>query len=168
MGKYNQLSKYIFVIIFFILSNNMFSQTLNDSYITQDTIVINNPIIVMIKGYDGKFILSEDLFESTRNIQKALKNHKVFLYNDDGIGFISSKDRKKNYVSIGECSYIKKEEKKGIIILKLPAEINKFYLGFVKSNFYNKKNISSNNQKTYLKAGNDFKPILYPICKDSE
>jgi hypothetical protein len=168
MEVYNRLNKYFLIILFGVLSNNLLSQSLNDSYITQDTITINKPVIIMIKGYDGKFILSEDLLVSTQHIQKAIKNHQIFLYNDDGIGFINSKDRQKNNVSIGECSYIKREEKKNLIILKLPVEINKFYLGFVKSNFYNKRVISSNNKKTYLKAGNDFKPILYPICKDSD
>lgn len=165
MEAYNKLNKYIFIILFLILSNQLFSQSLNDSYVTNDTIVINKPIVIMIKGYDGKFILSEDSFESVKNIKKAIENHQIFLYNDDGIGFISSKDRKKNSISIGECSYIERDENKNLIILKLPSEINKFHLGFVKSNFYNKRVITSNNKKTYLKGGYDFNPILYPICK---
>lgn len=165
MEAYNKLNKYIVIVLFLILSNQFYSQSLNDSYVTNDTIVINKPIVIMIKGYDGKFILSEDSFESVKNIQKAIENHQIFLYNDDGIGFISSKDRQKNSISIGECSYIKRDENKNLIILKLPLEINKFYLGFVKSNYYNKRVITSNNKKTYLKGGYDFYPILYPICR---
>lgn len=168
MGAYNQLNKYVFIVLLSVLSNKVFSQLDNNSYITQDTITINKPIIIMVKGYDGKFILSEDFLGEINHLQKAIDNQKVFLYNDDGIGFISSKDRQKNNISIGECSYIKKEEKKNLTILRLPIEVNKFYLGFVKLKFYNKRVISSNNKKTYLKDSNDFEPILYPICKDSE
>lgn len=169
MEVYKQQSKYLLIILFLILSNKIFSQSIiNDSYITQDTIVIKKPIIVIVKGYDGKFILSEESLKETENFQKGINNQKIFLYNDDGIGFISSIDRKKNNVSIGECGYIRREEKGNLIILKLPLDINKFYLGFVKLSFYNKRVISSNNKKAYLKDENNFKPILYPICKDSE
>lgn len=167
MEVHNQLSKYILIILFSILGNSIFSQSINQSYITQDTLIIKNPTIIMVKGYDGKFILNGDLLELTQNIQKAIENNEIFLYNDDGIGFISSKDRKKNNVSIGECSYIKKEETKNLIILRLPPKVDRFYLGFVQPNFYNKKVTSSNNKRPYLKLGNDFKPILYPICEDS-
>ncbi|MBW3523084.1 hypothetical protein [Chryseobacterium sp. NKUCC03_KSP] len=165
MEVYNKPNKFIFIILLLILSNQLFSQSLGESYVTKDTVTINKPIIIMIKGYDGKFILSEDLLESTKNIQRAIENHQIFLYNDDGIGFISSKDRQKNSISIGECSYIQRNENKNLIIMKLPSEINKFYLGFVKPNFYNKRVITSNNKKTYLKEDDDFKPILYPICR---
>lgn len=168
MGTYNQLNKCLFIILLFFLSNKALSQLNNNSYITQDTITISKPIVVMLKGYDGKFIMSEDFLEDINNLQKAIDDQKIFLYNDDGIGFISSSDRKKNNISIGECSYIKKDVRKNLTILRLSAEVNRFYLGFVKLNFYNKRSITSNNKKTYLKDSNDFKPILYPICKNSE
>jgi len=155
-------------MLFTILSYKGYSQLMNDSYMAQDTITIHKPIVIMVKGYDGKFILSEENLGEADHLEKAIKNHKIFLYNDDGIGFISSKDRQKNKVSIGDCPYIKREDKKNITILRLPIEVNQFYIGFIKLSAYNKRVISTNNQKTYLKDSDDFKPILYPICQDSE
>jgi len=166
METYAQINKKIkyLIILFSIFGNKVLSQTIRNSYITQDTISIKKPIIISVKGYDGKFVLSEDDIAEITNIKNALKKQKMFLYNDDGFGFITTKDRKKNNISIGECQYLSNEEKGKLIIWKLPFENNKFYLGFVKLSYYNKKIITTNNQKVYLKNSEEFKPILFPIC----
>ncbi|KPH14118.1 hypothetical protein [Chryseobacterium sp. ERMR1:04] len=79
MEAYKQQSKYLLIILFLILNNKIFSQSIiNDSYITQDTIVIKKPIIVIVKGYDGKFILSEESLKETENFQKGINNQKIF------------------------------------------------------------------------------------------
>ncbi len=125
-----------------LVSIKLYSQETNGFYLTKYIIKIPDPIIISVKGKAGKIITSAQEYNKTTNIEKLLNDNKAFLYFDDsmGLGFYINDVWEKNNFKISECDCCDKKNtiiKGNITLTKLP--LTKFYLGFTKVSFYNKK-----------------------------
>ena len=150
-----------------IVSNKLYSQEANGFYLAKDTIKIPDPIIISVKGKAGKIITSSQEYNRSSNIEKLLNDNKAFLYFDDsmGLGFYINDIWEKNNFKISECDCCDKKNtivKGNITLTKLP--LTRFYLGFTKVSFYNKKTVTTDKKKFLIKNKENFYPILFPLC----
>lgn len=150
-----------------LVSSKLYSQEANGFYLTKDTIKIPDPIIISVKGKAGKIITSTEEYTKTTNIEKLLNDNKAFLYFDDsmGLGFYINDIWEKNNFKISECDCCDKKNtmvKGNTTLTKLP--LTRFYLGFTKVSFYNKKTVTIDKKKFLIKNKENFYPILFPLC----
>ena len=166
-SKISQKINTITLFLCLIVSNKLYSQETNDFYLTTDTIKISDPIIISVKGKAGKIITSTQEYNRSSNIEKLLNDNKAFLYFDDsmGLGFYINDIWIKNNFKISECDCCDKKNtivKGNTTLTKLP--LTKFYLGFTKVSFYNKKTVTIDKKKFLIKNKENFYPILFPLC----
>ena len=150
-----------------IVSNKLYSQEANGFYLTTDTIKISDPIIISVKGKAGKIITGSQEYNRSSNIEKLLNDNKAFLYFDDsmGLGFYINDIWEKNNFKISECDCCDKKNTivKGNTTLTKMA-LTRFYLGFTKVSFYNRKTVTTDKKKFLIKNKENFYPILFPLC----
>lgn len=150
-----------------LVSIKLYSQEANGFYLTKDTIKISDPIIISVKGKAGKIITSSQEYNKVSNIEKLLNDNKAFLYFDDGmgLGFYINDIWKKNNFKISECDCCDKKNtivKGNKTLTKL--SLTRFYLGFTKVSFYNRKTVTIDKKKFLIKNKENFYPILFPLC----
>ena len=169
LNKMKTLQKINAIALFLclIVGDKLYSQEANSFYLTKDTIKIPDPIIISIKGKAGKIITSSQEYNKTTNIEKLLNDNKAFLYFDDsmGLGFYINDVWEKNNFKISECVCCDKKNtivKGNTTLTKL--SLTRFYLGFTKVSFYNKKTVTIDKKKFLIKNKENFYPILFPLC----
>ena len=88
MNKMKISQKIINTITLFLclVSIKLYPQETNGFYLTKDTIKIQDPIIISVKGKAGKIITSSQEYNKVSNIEQLLNDNKAFLYFDDGMG----------------------------------------------------------------------------------
>jgi hypothetical protein len=164
--KISQKINTITLFLCLIVSNKLYSQETNGFYLTKDTIKISDPIIISVKGKAGKIITSSQEYNRSSNIEKLLNDNKAFLYFDDsmGLGFYINDIWEKNNFKISECDCCEKNTivKGNTTLTKLP--LTRFYLGFTKVSFYNKKTVTIDKNKFLIRNKENFYPILFPLC----
>ena len=82
-----------------------------------------------------------------------------------GLGFYINDIWEKNNFKISECDCCDKKNtivKRNTTLTKLP--LTRFYLGFTKVSFYNKKTVTIDKKKFLIKNKENFYPILFPLC----
>ncbi len=166
MGQLNKL----FIIIFsfgFIIFNRAYSQTDERFYITNDTIIIEKPIVISLKNIDGMFLISENDLKKDLDVIKLMKKGKLYLFNNDIYRFLSLRELNKE-PKYSEClfevSYAYSDK---INIKKLNSKILKFRIGLIKIDYYNEKIITVDKGKTIFDNKNQFYycKILFPLCE---
>ena len=165
--KISQKINTITLFLCLIVSNKLYSQEANSFYLTKDTIKISDPIIISVKGKAGKIITGSQEYNRSSNIEKLLNDNKAFLYFDDsmGLGFYINDIWEKNNFKISECDCCDRKTTivKGNITLTKMA-LTRFYLGFTKVSFYNKKTVTIDKNKFLIRNKENFYPILFPLC----
>lgn len=167
MGK---LNKYI-ILISLMFFNNIHAQEDKKFFITKDTLVIENPVIISFKDTDGMFLTNENYIRNKKNIdiKKMLNEGKAYIYNNEFYRFLSLKELELKPI-YNDCSFVSKDESaKNIIVRKLDNTVNRFLLCFIRLDLYNKKVLTLNHKKTNFskKRNLDFYKIVFPICKDN-
>lgn len=162
--KISQKINAITLFLCLIVGNKLYSQEANGFYLTKK---IPDPIIISVKGKAGKIITSAQEYNKTTNIEKLLNDNKAFLYFDDsmGLGFYINDIWRKNNFKISECDCCDKKNtivKRNTTLTKLP--LTRFYLGFTKVSFYNRKTVTIDKKKFLIKNKENFYPILFPLC----
>lgn len=159
------------LFIFFLFNKFLFSQQPKDFYLTTDQIVLQTPVLVSFKGKKGSFIVNNNDFKKSKNINKLLKEGKAFLYFDDSMGIKYFTDA---WIKIGtkdiecECCIKKKyTDINKIRIIQLPESLKTFYVGFTKTEIYNRNIINTENSNTFLKNDESYRIILFPKCEKS-
>ncbi|POS00521.1 hypothetical protein Q361_1782 [Flavobacterium croceum DSM 17960] len=163
-----QLNKLFIIFSFsFIIFNKAYSQTGERFYITNDTIIIEKPIVISLKNIDGMFLISEDDLKKDLDVVKLMKKDKLYLFNNDVYRFLSLKELNKK-PRYSEClfeeSYTYSDK---INIKKLNSKILKFRIGLIKIDYYNEKTLTVDKGKTIFDNKNHlyYCKILFPLCE---
>jgi hypothetical protein len=163
-----QLNKYYFIILNILIFNIATAQNDKKFFITKDTLLVENPVILSFKNFDGMFLTNENYLKHNKkiNIKKMIDAGDAFIFSDDFYRFLSLKELQMNQ-TYKECVFLNKYNLSDkITIRKLDVSFIKFIVCFIRIDFYNKKIITQNNKKTYFPKKNDldFYKIVFPIC----
>lgn len=168
MGKLDNKYYYLLLLLQVLCLNSVNAQNDKKFFITRDTLLIENPVIVSFKGKDGRFVMSENYLRDIKhfNIKKLLREGKAYIHNHDFFRFLNLEELsdKLNY---NDCSYTSVSEfANGITTRKYEKSVNKFLICFIRIDFYSDKVIGSNNHKTFFskKENLDYYKIVFPIC----
>jgi hypothetical protein len=163
----DMLNKLTIIFICFILFNKANAQFEKNFYITSDTIVVNDPVIISSKKHDGMFLVSHKDIKQGVSIEKLILENKVYIFNNDLYRFFNRDDFNKS-IKYVDCSFIEiYEYNKEFIIRKLNFNITKFIVGVIKIDYYNEQIITIDKGKSHFKVKdqNYFYPIVFPICE---
>jgi len=162
-----QLNKLVIVFICFMLFYKTNAQEGKNFYLTRDTIVVDEPVVLSLKKYDGMFLVSNNDIKQEINIEKLILENKIYIFNTDLYRFFEKKDFEK-LIKYKECFFEEISElNKEITIRKLGSKTTKFVLGFVNVDYYNQRVTTVDKGKTYFKNKKKtyFYPIVFPICE---
>ena len=67
-----QLNKLVIVFICFMLFYKTNAQEVKNFYLTRDTIVVYEPVVLSLKKYDGMFLVSNNDIKQEINIEKLI------------------------------------------------------------------------------------------------
>jgi hypothetical protein len=151
------------IIVSLLFSNFLFSQKLEEYYLTTKLITLRNPVLV-VPDYDkvGVFIMENEDFKKEKNIKKLFRQKKAFLFDTESFSIHSIADRKKLNIIEQEYYYISRKEEGKAIILKMDDKIKSFYVGFVKLDYYNRIDASAHSRNPYIKNTDNYEPVLIP------
>lgn len=79
-----QLNKYI-LLLSLILFNKANAQKDKSFFITTDTIVLENPVIISFENTDGMFLINENYIRNKKNIdiQKMISEGRAYLFSNE-------------------------------------------------------------------------------------
>lgn len=164
---YLHLQNNLFIVLFLLLSNFLFSQKFEDYYLTTKIVTFKDPILV-VPDYDkvGIFIMESEDFEKEKNIKKLFTQKKAFLFDTESFSFHSIADRKKLNIIEEDYDYNSRKEDGKTIILKLNEKVKSFYIGFIRLRYYNRIDASAHARYPFIKNTDNFEPILIPYFTD--
>lgn len=156
--------KVLINFVFVICSCFFYAQESKPFYSVKESININNPVIVGIKGYYNLFITDKSNITADLNINKLLEQGKLFLYNEDTT---FSDIVTENKQQLGNCNDMSKiyTIKNKYVIFNLPKGITRFSLGFTSFKEYDKR-MQNPHEKAYMKITGQYYPIIFPICEN--
>ncbi|KAA0125951.1 hypothetical protein FY557_19925 [Chryseobacterium sp. SN22] len=161
------LQNNLFILLFLLFSNFLFSQKFDEYYLTTKIVTFKDPILV-VPDYDkvGIFIMESEDFEKEKNIKKLFNQKKAFLFDTNGFSYESVLEREKMGYKEDEYDYSYRKEEKKAIILKLDKKVKSFYVGFIRLRYYNRIDASAHARYPYIKNTDNFEPVLIPSFTD--
>lgn len=140
------------LILFILLFTNLKSQD-RRIYITNDTIIFENPIVVSNNQNEGFFILEEENLKKDYDKMVLSPNTYIYIYNIyDYIEEINMEMLNNDFYT---CEFSSLDFSKNIAIRKLNNNVKNFRVGYIELNYYIEKSISTNEKKTYFKKTKD-------------
>ncbi len=163
LNIHQPLQNSFYIILFLFFSNFLSSQNLKDYYLTTNTVIFKDPIIV-VPNYDkvGIFVVEKEDYNKEKDINKLFNENKAFIFDKDNLIYEFYRDIKKLNYDDADYDYIFRKEEDNIIILKLNEKIKLFYIGFIKLKYYNTINASAHKRYPYLNDTSNFAPVLIP------
>ncbi|WP_332454811.1 hypothetical protein [Chryseobacterium aquaticum] len=163
LNIHRPLQNSFYIILFLFFNNFLFSQKLKDYYLTSDTVVFKDPIIV-VPNYDkvGIFVVEKENYIKEKDINKLFTENKAFIFDKDNLIYEFYRYIKKVNYDDADYDYIFTTKEGNTIILKLNEKIKLFYVGFIKVKYYNTINASAHKRYPYLNDTSNFAPVLIP------
>ena len=164
-----KLNKYYYILALNLCLCVAYAQETKHFFITKDTLVLENPVVISFKNIDGLFVIDSTTLKSDKkiNIIKLLEEDKAFIYSDNFYRFLTAQQMADNKGYL-DCDYSDNYEiSHNITVRRLKNTIKEFILCFVRIDFYNEKIITADNQRSSFskKQIGQYYKIVFPICK---